>query len=128
MMINRVWSVTLTVSDLKRAVHFYEQTLGLQKKYAFKDYAGFDCGGVEIGLKTWGQLEDPRQGEPVIDLFVQDLDQAYHELSDSGVIFSQEPTETPWGARIAIFSDPDGNTLQLTEVDWGKYFSASSPK
>jgi len=33
-----------------------------KKKYEFKDYAGFDCGGIEIGLKTWGELENPRKG------------------------------------------------------------------
>ena len=32
-----------------------------------KDYDGFDCGGVEIGLKTWGKIEKPRQGEPCIN-------------------------------------------------------------
>lgn len=120
--------MTLTVNDLGRAVRFYEQTLGLKKKYVFKDYAGFDCGGVEIGLRTWGQLEGLRKGEPSIDLLVRDLDQSYRELCEKGVLFSQEPTETPWGARIAVFVDPDGNTLQLTEVDWGKYLSASAPK
>jgi len=52
--IKRIWDVTFTVSDLRRAIWFYEEVLGLQKKYEFKDYAGFDCGGVEIGLKTWG--------------------------------------------------------------------------
>jgi len=53
-MIKRIWDITLTVKNLKKAIDFYENVLGLQKKYEFKDYAGFDCGGVEIGLKTWG--------------------------------------------------------------------------
>lgn len=29
-------------------VDFYKNVLGLQKKYEFEDYAGFDSGGVEI--------------------------------------------------------------------------------
>lgn len=24
--------------------------------------------------------------------------------------------------RIAVFSDPDGNALQLTQINWGKYY------
>ena len=36
----------------------------MQKKYEFKDYAVFDCGGIEIGLKTWGELEEPRGSLP----------------------------------------------------------------
>ena len=59
-MITRVWAVTLTVADRGRAVHFYGAKLGLQKKYEYRDYAGFDCGGVKIGLKTWGERESPR--------------------------------------------------------------------
>lgn len=54
-MIRRIWDVTLTVKNLKEAIEFYQNILGLQKKYEFDDYAGFDCGGVELGLKTWGK-------------------------------------------------------------------------
>ena len=126
--IKRIWDITLTVRDLKRAVDFYERVLGLQKKYEFKDYAGFDCGGVEIGLKTWGGLEKPRKGEPCIDFLVEDIEDAYKRLQEKGVKVIEEPKETPWGSRILVFEDPDGNTLQLTEIDWGKYFKACAPK
>ena len=122
-MIRRIWDVTLTVRNLERAVQFYEKTLGLLKKYQFSDYAGFDCGGVELGLKTWGGLEPPRQGEPLINLLVDDVDQVYKELVAKGVKFVKEPVETLWGGRIALFQDPDGNTLQLTQIDWRKYFA-----
>ncbi|MCD6127598.1 MAG: VOC family protein [Methanomicrobia archaeon] len=37
-MIRRIWDITLTVKDLKKAVEFYEDVLGLQKKYQFKDF------------------------------------------------------------------------------------------
>lgn len=122
-MIKRIWDVTLTVRDLERAVRFYEGTLGLLKKYQFSDYAGFDC-GVELGLKTWGELEPLRQGEPLINFLVDDVDRAYKELVARGVKFLKEPRETPWGGKVALFQDPDGNTLQLTQLDWKRYFSA----
>ena len=126
-MIKRIWDVTLTVADLKRAVDFYENTLGLQKKYEYKDYAGFDCGGIEIGLRTWGGLEKPRQGEPVIDFVVDDVDETYHTLSAKGVEFVKTPEDAVWGSRFAIFTDPDGNTLQFVQIDWGKYLTACAP-
>jgi len=127
-MIKRIWDITLTVKDLKRAVDFYENILGLQKKYEFKDYAGFDCGGVEIGLKTWGELEKPRKGEPCINFLVENIDDAYRSLQQRGVKIIKGPKETPWGSRILLFEDPDGNTLQLTEINWRKYFKACAPK
>jgi predicted enzyme related to lactoylglutathione lyase len=125
-MIGRIWAVTLTVADLDRAMRFYEGVLGLAKKYTFQDYAGFDCGGVEIGLKTWGGLEEPRKGEPCIDLLVESVDELYHTLGAKGVDFVTEPRDTPWGGRIASFSDPDGNTLQLTEIRWERYLATAA--
>jgi len=98
--------------------------LGLPLKYQFPDYAGFDVGGVELGLKTWGELEPPRKGEPVVNFLVDDVDRACRELSARGVKFTKGPENTPWGGRIALFRDPDGNTLQLTEIHWKRYFSA----
>jgi lactoylglutathione lyase len=123
-MIRRIWDVTLTVTDLSQAVAFYRDLLGLPLKYQFPDYAGFDVGGVELGLKTWGGKEPPREGEPVVNFLVDDVDRAFQELSAKGVRFTKAPEDTPWGGRIALFQDPDGNTLQLTQIDWKKYFSA----
>lgn len=127
-MIRRVWDVTLTVSDLKRAIDFYENILGLQKKYQFKDYAGFDCGGIELGVKTWGDREKPRLGEPCVNFLVDNLEEAYCVLKQKGVPFTERPKEALWGARIALFSDPDGNLLQISQVDWQKYFAVCSSR
>jgi predicted enzyme related to lactoylglutathione lyase len=128
MMITHIWAITLTVADLEKATTFYEKALGLTKKYRFGDYVGFDCGGVEIGLKTWGDLEPPREGEPCVDLAVESVDAAYETLSSRGVEFVKEPEDVQWGARVALFKDPDGNTLQLTEIDWNRYLQAAAPK
>jgi len=125
-MIRRIWDVTLTVKDLKRAVEFYENVLKLQKKYEFKDYAGFDCGGVELGLKTWGEVEKPRKGEPSINFLVDDINDSYRTLRDNKVRIIEGPKETAWGGRIIIFTDPGGNVLQLTEINWRKYYEVSA--
>ena len=45
-MIKAVWCVTFYVSDLKKAVEFYEETLALKRKYEYSSYMGFECGGV----------------------------------------------------------------------------------
>lgn len=127
-MIRRIWNITLTVKNLKRSVDFYENILGLQKKYEFRDYVGFDCGGVEIGLKTWGELEKPRKGEPCISFLVDDVDDAYRNLRQNGVKVIEGPKDTVWGGRIILFEDPDGNLLQLTKIKWKKYFEACAPK
>jgi len=112
----------------KKAIDFYERVLGLQKKYEFKDYAGFDCGGIEIGLKTWGEMEKPRKGEPCINFLVEDIDDAYRNLRKEDIKIIEEPKETLWDSRVLLFEDPDGNLLQMTEINWEKYFKACAPK
>lgn len=125
-MLLRVWDVTFTVSDLERAANFYESVLGLQKKYQFSTYVGFDCGGVEIGLVP-GDVAGDRVGAPVVDFLVQDVDEACRTLRERGVSFVKEPRDTPWGGRIARFTDPDGNLLQLVQIDWPAYLAACAP-
>ena len=127
-MIKRIWDITLTVRDLKKAVDFYEKVLRLQKKYEFEDYAGFDCGGIEIGLKTWGEIEKPRKGEPCINFLVENIDDVYEHLREKGVKIIKEPKETPWGSRILLFEDPDGNVSQISEIDLEKYFKVCASK
>jgi len=122
-MLLRVWDVTFAVSNLEQAVGFYEQVLELPKKYRYSTYAGFDCGGVEIGLVP-GQVPVNQEGMPCVDFLVQDVDAIYRTLSGRGVRFLREPHDTAWGGRLALFTDPDGNVLQLVEIDWPRYLAA----
>jgi catechol 2,3-dioxygenase-like lactoylglutathione lyase family enzyme len=117
-MILRVWDVTFTVADLQQAVDFYQNTLGLQIKYQFSNYAGLDCGGMEIGLVP-GRANPPQQDAPCVDFLV---------LRARGVHFVKEPHDTPWGGRIALLADPDGHLLQLVQIKWPQYFQACSPQ
>ena len=126
-MILRVWDVTFTVSDLQRAVDFNENVLGLPKKYQFATYAGFDCGGVEIGLRPGTPIRE-QEGTPCVDFLVQDVDEVYRALHKQGIRFLKEPHDVPWGGRTALFSDPDGNVLQLVQIDWHRYFAACAPQ
>ncbi len=121
-MLLRIWDVTLPVSDLGKAVVFYEKVLELPLKYHFpNDYAGFDCGGVEIGLAPSVAIKAD-EGNICPDFLVRDIDQVFHSLSARGVRFIKEPHDTPWGGRIALFEDLDGNRLQLVQINWSQYF------
>jgi len=126
-MILRVWDVTFTVADLQLSIDFYQNALGLQKKYEFSSYAGFDCGGVEIGLVP-GRTNPQHQDAPCVDLLVSDVDEAFRMLSERGVRFVKEPHDTLWGGRIARFSDPDGHVLQLVQIDWPRYLTVCASK
>lgn len=124
-MIKSVWSITLCVSDLERSKAFYENVLGLDKKYEYPSYVGFQCGGIEIGLRPKEKLEIGKDAAS-IQFFVDDVDQTCAQLKAKGVEFTVEPRDEPWGGRQAKFRDPDGNILELTQILWKRYFEVSA--
>jgi len=126
-MIKTVWCITFYVSDLKRATKFYEEILDLEKKYEYSSYVGFECGGVEIGLipkLTQGQKVSLLS--PSVEFLVDDVEKVYSELKKKEVKFIKELHDEPWGGRQATFTDPDGNILEIAQIDWEKYFSVSA--
>ena len=105
-MIKRINHLTFPVSDLKKAVAFYENILGLKKTGEWGNYAIFDVGGTDLALEPKGKE---------IDIFMQvdDVDKEYRDLKKKGVSFVREPKDQYWGGRTAMFADPDGNKFIL---------------
>jgi catechol 2,3-dioxygenase-like lactoylglutathione lyase family enzyme len=126
-MIKTVWSVTFHVSDMERATRFYEETLGLEKKYEFSSYAGFECGGMEIGLiPTLGERQKTSPTSSSVEFLVDDAEKFCDRLKRAGVKIIEELHDEPWGGRQASFADPDGNILEIVQLDWKKYFTVSA--
>ncbi len=124
-MIKSAWSVTLWVSNLKKATNFYERILGLNKKYEYSSCVGFKCGGLEIGLRPGRKTKEPVENAFSIQFFVDNVDAVCEALKEKDVVFVKEPHDEPWGGREASFLDPDGNLLEIMQIDWKKYFEAS---
>jgi catechol 2,3-dioxygenase-like lactoylglutathione lyase family enzyme len=126
-MIKTVWCITFYVSNLEKAAKFYEETLGLEKKYEYSSYVGFECGGVEIGLIP--KLKEGQKVSPLsasVEFLVDDVEKVYKELKNKGVKFIKELHEQPWGGKQATFTDPDGNILEIAQINWKKYFAVSA--
>jgi len=103
--IKRINHLTFPVSDLKKAVAFYENILGLKKTGEWSNYVEFDVGGVDLGFEL--------KGEQQIFMLVDDVDKEYQDLKKKGVNFVTEPKDQYWGGRTAMFVDPDGNRFIL---------------
>jgi len=101
----RIPHIRLGVSDVKRAVSFYQKILGLEKIGEWPTYAIFDVAGVELGLEPKAKTQ--------ICLLVDDVDKVYQDLKAEGVRFITEPNDQPWGGRTATFVDPDANTFVI---------------
>jgi metallothiol transferase len=126
-MIKTVWCVTFYVSDLEKSKEFYEKTLGLEKKYEYSSYVGFVCGGVEIGLIPKPEKEKKvNPFSPTVEFLVDDVERVYNELKQRGVKFIKELHEEPWGGKQATFTDPDGNVLEIAQINWKKYFDVAA--
>jgi catechol 2,3-dioxygenase-like lactoylglutathione lyase family enzyme len=124
--IKTVWSITFYVSDLQKAAKFYEEILGLEKKYEFSSYVGFECGGIEIGLIPQPNGRSAQKASPVVQFLVDGVDKFCSELKAKGVELVNELHDETWGGRQATFKDPDGNILEITQINWKKYFDISA--
>ena len=104
-MIQRMNHLTFPISDVKKAVAFYEKILGLKKTREWANYVEFDVGGTDLGFEL--------KGEQQIFMLVDNVDEEYQDLKSKGVNFLTEPKDQYWGGRTAKFADPDGNKFIL---------------
>ena len=124
-MIKTIWCVTFCVSDLRRAIDFYEKALGLTKKYEYSSYAGFECGNVEIGLIPKEKVEIGKDAA-IIEFMVDNVDRFCETMRMKNVDIVEPPHNEQWGGRQASFKDPDGNILEVVQINWEKYFNVAT--
>jgi predicted enzyme related to lactoylglutathione lyase len=111
----------IPVSDLSRARQFYESILGLRVTDADSFAAVVDANGTMVRLTHVPDLKP--QAFTIVGWEVADIESTIDALVARGVEFRHYDGmgqndkgiwEAPGGARVAWFSDPDGNTLSLT--------------
>lgn len=113
-MLKEVAHVLIFVSDFSKSVDFYHRTLGLKLKHREGDeWAEFVIGNMPVILQADAAKTREKTRGVVIAFHVQDIDMVYEELKRKGVLFSQAPTLQQVGSKQAIFTDPDGHTMEL---------------
>lgn len=126
MVLKRLDNIGIAVRDIKRAIDFYANTLGLQGSANESD------GSVTIGdlsfyiFETSRKADSPDVGRSV-DLYsdpvgldhlsfeVDDIDAAGRELESRGIVFGGDIVGEPGTFRYRGFSDPDGNMLYIIQ-------------
>ena len=111
--------VNVFVSDLSRAVQFYERSLGLSLQFSSPEhgYASFSAGGLRLGIALPGPDQKELIGRHTgVGLEVADLEAEHARLSELGVNFTMAPTRQPWGGFMALVADPDGNVFYLDQI------------
>ena len=111
-----LYSAAIFVTDIERAVEFYETTLGLPliKRGSFG--AEFFSEGTRLGVHPAAHPNArPMVGrETGLTMHVAGLLDYCSGLMDKQVKFIQEPTQQSWGI-MAMIADPDGNRIALWE-------------
>jgi catechol 2,3-dioxygenase-like lactoylglutathione lyase family enzyme len=110
-------NVTIMVTDVSRAIKFYEGVLGMELKANYGGhYAQLSCPGVTIGLhpKAEGAPRSRESDSVSVGFGVESLSAAMSDLKKKGVKFSRVAEDRP--TRLAFFTDPDGNPLYLSET------------
>jgi len=112
-----IGQIAVPVSDIERAIAFYQDVLGM--RFLFKAPPGlgfFDCNGVRLLLDAPAK-ENSENYSSIIYYKVADIQAAFDTLTKRGVDFEQKPhlvARMPdhelW---MAFFRDPDKNLLAL---------------
>ncbi len=113
-----IGQITLTVTDLTRAVEFYGATLGLKALFRFPKIAFFACNTVRLMLSEDSAANKAKMPPASVIYFrVGEIHSACDSLRYRGLAFEKEPhvvAKMPdhelW---MAFFRDPDGNLLAL---------------
>jgi len=121
----RVNYVIIFVSDMKRAVSFYRDVLGLPLKFESPGWTEFATDGATLALHSSKESnpdgdngrESPA-GRCRPGLRVPNLDEFHKKMVEKKVPCLQEPKEV-FGARIAQYADPDGLVISVGEDKHG---------
>lgn len=118
---------SIAVSDIRRAIDFYEARLGLPllrsgPSAAIADGSRVYGSGGGPALSVFQSVTAGMSRATLATWYVEDIDRVVDELAARGVEFARYDefehdakgiTARAGGGRIAWFQDPDGNTFAL---------------
>ncbi len=114
------------ITDSARAARFYRDTLGLAIRSEDDFALVLDANGVELRLQKVPAFTP--SGITALGWQVRDLDAVLDALTSRGVATERYPWltqdargawQSPAGARVAWFKDPDGNLLSVAQYGDG---------
>lgn len=117
----RVSYAIVFVSDMRRAVSFYRDVLGLPLRFESPGWTEFATDGATLALhaseRPDAEKDDPQRvpaGRCRPGLSVPNLDEFHKRMVENSVPCIQEAREI-FGARIAQYVDPDGLGISVSE-------------
>ena len=128
MMIDRIGTVCLFVSDQDRAKDFYTRVLGFELRSDQPTYPGSKTRWIAVAPRgaatelilylpdeNWEHYRQVVGQSQAITFNVADMQALHADLSSKGVTFVQQPDPQLWGTYATI-QDSEGNRLILVEL------------
>ena len=113
--LGQIMQILVPVTDLDRAVDFYERVLGLPLLFRYPGNAFFDADGVRLYLAT--PTEPGFGGVATIYFRVTDVSGSLDRLESRGAPVRVRPTiahrAEDYDLWLAFVTDPDGNNIGL---------------
>lgn len=116
--IDMVWIV---VKDLKEAIKFYSEVVGLKlmelhEQFGWAELEGHS-GGSRLGLAQASYNGDMKAGQNAFVTFtVENLEVAKSRVAAQGAQCVGDVQEIPGHVKLQMVADRDGNQFQLVEV------------
>ncbi len=114
----------LYAKDVEAVAAFYVR-LGFEEHFRLPGqdgsagFIGLRRDGAELAVTTEDSprmlagVEPGRGPRHELFVYVDDVDRTVSELHAGGTSVLREPTDMPWGERVAFVADPEGNVVSL---------------
>ena len=102
--------VDLIVADVRGAVRFFRDALGLEPVVEEDMFAELDAGAIKIMLSP-NEVDLGRTSGVVLHFKVDDVPAATDRVRGAGARVIREPTRMDWGWESALVSGPEGTTI-----------------
>ena len=127
----RIKLTSIMVDDQEKALNFYTEVLGFQKKQDIPMgefrwltvVSTEEPDGSELALEPDVNPDAKKfktamfqQGIPFVAIEVNDVDIEYKRLTDLGVEFKSQPVDIGGGQKMVLLKDTCGNFVQLYNV------------
>lgn len=107
----------IVTDNVERLAAFYAELVGTP--VALNGYyVEVPAGQMSVGFSRRKFTESPgarppREAEFILDFLVDDVDAEYERIAPLGVDWVMRPATQPWGNRAMIFTDPEGNLINV---------------
>jgi predicted enzyme related to lactoylglutathione lyase len=111
----------IVVKDLKKALKYYTEVVGLElvehnEQYHWAELQGYE-GGTRLGIAQDSDMEEVKPGQNAVVTFrVEDIEVALEKMKKQGATCVGKLIEIPGHVKMQTVKDLDGNSFQMVQL------------